>query len=167
MGGGTLTPRTFGPTSLVSHTVPFAAFVGHTSADTYVSTSARHCAIANCVLDAPVLLPAGVLVTSLEVDACDTNPTEDFGVNFLRAFGSGNVSGTGFVSSSGNPGCVVFTADVTPPHTIDNHENTYYLRFFSPVADSSLRLRAVRILYQLQVSEPSAIASFGDVPTNH
>jgi hypothetical protein len=164
-------PRTFGTDSTISHTVPAVSFTAHDmSFDTYDSTnSSRFCTVANCLLDAGVLLPAGALVTSIEVDGCD-NVTDNFQVVLRRAsvHGGTNPSVTlATATSSGNPGCVFVSADLATPETIDNGNNLYRLSFTSPVVGESLNFQAVRIFYTLQVSPASAVASFGDVPTSH
>jgi hypothetical protein len=163
-------PRTFGA-SAVSYTVPSWLLVGDDLSfpDRYDTLGvARFCIVPLCILETGVLLPAGALVTSIEVDGCDENAEANFSVSFSRAAANGGaLDNLATALSSGNPGCVFTTADLATPETIDNRNNLYQVRFFSSVADASLRVQAVRIFYTLQVSPAPAVASFNDVPPTH
>jgi hypothetical protein len=160
-------PRTFGASTVI-YTVPAWMFVGNRSTDTYSSARAtRSCAIADCQLGTSVLLPAGAVVTSIEVDGCDQDASGDFTVDFLRTAPHDVGLPTTLATATSSGGCVYTTAILGTPETIDNRNNLYLLRFSSPVVGGDLRLVAVRLFYTLQVSPAPAVASFGDVPTNH
>jgi S-layer homology domain len=170
-------PRTFGPTSAVSHTVPAFSFTefaltNNNTSQAYnsdINTGARFCTLINCRLLAPVQLPAGAHVTRIEVDGCDTNPGANFSVVLRRSqLHEGGTTQLASADSAGNPGCVFVIGDLATPETIDNRNNTYFLDYIDGgTNDASLRFTAVRIFYTLQVSPAPATATFGDVPTSH
>jgi S-layer homology domain len=169
--------RTFGPTSEVSYTVPAFSFsefelTNDNTSQAYnsdINTGARFCTLINCRLLAPVQLPAGALVTRIEVDGCDTNPAFNFSVVLRRSQAHGGAT-TALTSadSAGVPGCVFVTGNLATPETIDNRNNTYFLDYIDGgTNDASLRFTAVRIFYTLQVSPAPATATFCDVLTSH
>jgi len=53
------------------------------------------------------------------------------------------------------------------PYTVDNSNVTYLLNCQLPGSTGQLRLRAIRVTYNLQVSPAPATAAFSDVPTGH
>jgi hypothetical protein len=163
--------RTFGLVSAVSHTVSGLYFTGFEMSfpdnwDTNESGS-RGCAVADCILVAPLRLPAGALVTSIQVDVCDTSATSDATVS-LRAnpLHEATPIVLATAATSGTPGCGFVSAALATPHTVDNGTNTYSLRY-TGAPDLSTRVQAVRVFYNLQVSPAPAVATFGDVPTTH
>ncbi len=121
---------------------------------------------------AQVQLPTGVVVDSVELDACDNIATGNllFGLATATAGGtsSGNVTPIGNTGLAATPGCG-FTS-VTPGSTlvIDNQTTNYWLWLaFSADHTSNLRAAGIRVYYHLQVSPGPGVATFGDVPTNH
>jgi hypothetical protein len=165
--------RTFGTPS-VSHTLQAFAFTGD-AADSAVfdsnSSRSRFCSGSGCVFHAAVFLPAGVSVTSIELEACDTNPAGAVTVNFNQRVLLEGASppdlatvSTGFAAT---PGCALFTQALATPHTIDNVNNTYIMRVPVTGGDNTTRFQAVRIFYNLQLSPAPAVATFDDVPTSH
>jgi hypothetical protein len=165
-------PLTYGTTASVSHTLPSYLFVGDQPVsfpDLYDSNgNSRWCLTANCVLVTGLLLPAGAQVTSIAVDACDTNITKDFDVSLISInTHEGTRDTLVTATSAGVPGCVFFNASLPTPHTIDNFSKTYEVGFRDGATDDSVRFQAVRVFYTLQVSPAPATATFGDVPTPH
>jgi hypothetical protein len=114
-------------------------------------------------------LPAGAVVTRLEIAGCDNSP------HFLAAdlFRSNVPPGTGFAMLMGvstgseeTPGCGRFSGTpFSPPLVIDNEEATYWIEVITWTTDVSFE--SVRVYYTLQVSPAPAVASFGDVPPGH
>ena len=167
--------RTFGLVSTVSHTIQALAFAGYSAVDTgnvfANEFGSRFCNAPNCAFGAPVSLPAGALVTRLELEACD----DDAGggsveATLLRvtvnesAVSPLAVVGTGAPDA---PGCQVFGTDLVSPETIENADATYVARVATQGVGSATRFQAVRIFYRLQQSPAPALATFGDVPTGH
>jgi hypothetical protein len=123
-----------------------------------------------CVFEAPVQLPAGALVTRIELDACDTNAAASVTAQLYRNpdLEAGIVQlvvvSTGLVAT---PGCAFFFADLSVPETIDNFNNVYIVQVAPGATDSTTRFWAVRLYYMLQMSPAPATASFTDVPTSN
>jgi hypothetical protein len=117
--------RTFGPTSEVSYTVPAWQLVGHSDLDPYGTVEAtRHCKVVDCFLETGVLLPAGAVVTSIEVDGCDSVGQAAMSVAFMRASANGGSLVTlALVVTSGTPGCGFFSATLPTSETINNRNN--------------------------------------------
>jgi hypothetical protein len=170
--------RTFGTSSLVSHTLHATAFTGATPADNAAMASDasgdRYCLQTDrCVFRAPVLLPAGAVFVRLELEACDTSGSGQISV-FLWQPTASNVAlmaQTGSAPFEETPGCRTFASPNTA-QTIDNLNNSYFVEVlalsqFSTVLTAATQFRAVRIFYRLQVSPAPATARFLDVPTNH
>lgn len=168
--GRFLATRTFG-TGSVSHTVSGLHFTGFELSypDLWNSndSGSRSCAVPDCILVAPLDLPAGVLITAIELNACDTNFTKSATVALRQAPANEGApiilatAQTGIFS-----GCSFFTTVLQSPHTVDNVSNTYSLTY-TGADDNTTRVVAVRVFYQLQVSPAPAVATFGDVPTSH
>lgn len=121
---------------------------------------------------APVVLPSGALVSSIEMEACDSTATGQtlFGMSQVISPGVNgwNITSVGSTGTSATPGCAFFPINLTTPVTIDN-ENNIYLLFADWEGNftSNNRIHAVRIFYNLQVSPAPGTATFSDVPTGH
>jgi hypothetical protein len=126
----------------------------------------RSCAVPSCILVAPVQLPAGALISAIEMNACDTNFTLDAKVVFTQApVNEGAPVILATAQTSGLLGCT-FTTTLVQAHTVDNENNTYSLTY-TGADDNTTKLQAVRVYYTLQTSPAPAVATFSDVPTNH
>jgi len=167
------TPRTFGTASQTAHVISGPEFEPSTSGATwsYVSPMNGPFTKASSVsMLAQVRLPAGAVVTSVELEGCDT------GVLFEVLFGLQKIASpngpvdflTPIGSTGGTPGCGFFPVTPLPaftPLVIDNENNVYQVFVGAPGAGATFA--AVRVYYTLQVSPAPAVASFGDVPTSH
>jgi hypothetical protein len=172
---GPAEPRTYGLSSTVSHTLQAFQFVGFTGSD-YAEhrangSGSRFCGAASCLYETGFLLPAGSLVTSVELDACDTNAT--YGVTAIlirigRPEGPAAALASASTGPAATPGCTTVTTNLGAPPTIDNDNFSYLVQVGGFAADNSTRFQAVRIMYRLQVSPAPAVATFPvDVPTIH
>ena len=170
-------PRTFGTTSSVSYTLSGFAFSGLTPEDNSVSSvdalGGRSCSgVRDCTFAAHVSLPAGALVTNLELETCNSRSTAFVFASLIqsRTHGSG-VTSLGFVSddSATVPNCQRFVGELDS-HTINNASNIYFVRVqlsdLTTNLTANTRVQAVRIFYRLQVSSPG-LQSFTDVPPSH
>ena len=120
------------------------------------------------ILAAGVRLPAGAIVSALEISGKDSNPNWDL---YTHVAVSQKATGAGqdlsFIHTSGMSGWQVVSADY-PPFVINNDAESYTLwADFGAATDGSLVLGSVRIGYKLQVSPAPATATFADVPTTH
>ena len=162
--------RTFGP-GPVSHSVSGLQFTGFEMAypdlwNTNASGS-RSCAVPACILVAPLQLPAGALITAIELNACDMNFTKDVNVALTQApVSEGTPIILATAQTSGFAGCTFVTTVLPNPHTVDNGNNTYSLTY-SGADDNTTKLQAVRVFYHLQISPAPAVPTFGDVPASH
>ena len=165
--------RTFGTDIATSHTIQALAFASVLATDSYgIDTFySRFCTSATpCRAAAPVLLPAGALVTAIDLEACDTSATKSVQAQLLLVIASASTTVSLATASSGvaaTPGCAHFITPVVIPTTIDNFTNTYVVQIDADGTDDTARFQAVRIYYRLQVSPAPAVATFGDVPTGH
>ena len=177
MPGGTLAqdetvpqPRTFGTASLIAHTIQSFGFRPVVDTTQYTSAGlngALACTGGSCFFSAPVFLPAGALVTSIELHLCDSDPAANVSASLTRvAAPSGGATFLGSLQSSGTPGCVLVTSNLSTPETIDNQTNSYYFQV-STGGTTMTRFHSARLFYTLQVSPAPAVATFTDVPTSH
>jgi hypothetical protein len=170
-----INPRTFGIEDAIKHTVggtqfgvEISSLDGHSVSGT--ATGSVQCQQANCHLVAPLNLPAGALLSAIEVDGCDTSATDTLALQ-LRSRPANEGGATTLLASattSGAPGCVFVASALGTPVTIDNANNVYFYHVtFGGNTTGVTRLQAVRAIYNLQVSPAPAVASFGDVPLGH
>jgi len=164
--------RTFGTASTVSHTLGFSAFgaIGSSAAALADFNGQYVYCTSDCTLTAPVLLPAGAVVTIMELASCDATATGQVTVFLIKLSdpdGSDILLAAGNTGNSATPDCHLLAIPLNVAETIDNASHQYILRVFISGGDSDTRFRAVRIGYHLQVSPAPATATFNDVPTNH
>jgi hypothetical protein len=122
----------------------------------------------NCVIQAPVQLPAGALVTQVGFDGYDVDPTLDidWGIYWVSVDSSDSRGNIGWYSSSQSGGSFNATATLGSPPTVDT--NKYYFAVVAlPKLGQDLRIKGMRVVYQLQVSPAPGTATFTDVPTNY
>ena len=166
--------RTYGP-PLSMVVVDALAFVASDAAQFALFqpefAQARSCT-GTCLIHAPLSLPEGALVTSIQLEACDSTSTGRVIAALERAQ---SPQAANFVLTTAEtdpdnsllPGCGFFSGVVNPPHTIDNAHNRYRVTVGLSGGTSNTRFQAVRVFYQLQVSPPPGVATFADVPTDH
>lgn len=164
----------YGTNDSTAHTLQAFAFEPFTAADDDLSANAqmsRFCTSGTCFVEAPLLLPAGALIESFELEACDASASAfvHAALIYSGALESGSLAlaqvSTG---QSQTPGCDFFSVDLPTPETVDNFEAGYVVQvFFSGGTNASTRFQAVRVFYSLQVSPPPGTATFDDVPTGH
>jgi hypothetical protein len=117
-------------------------------------------------------LPAGALITGLELEACDSNASAQVSASLIRRASPGGTQtlGTVMTGDPQTPGCGFFGSQSNLPgtHAVDNFINSYFIRVLLDAIDSTTSLGAVRVYYRLQVSPAPAVATFpNDVPTSH
>ncbi len=111
-------------------------------------------------------LPSGESITDVELDACDTNATDDVTMEVVSTSWDGTgATPIASVSSSGSGGCGDYEAVPVTPFTVDNNNNQVVLVVFIPDTDGSTAIAGAIVHYTLQVSPAPAMPSFGDVPT--
>ena len=133
-----------------------------------MSNFARFCS-GGCGWVAGIHLPAGAILSSVELDACDTDATNQVSIAVYRSpkGGGGIIPIVPFGGTGATPGCAVFVRNATTPETINNLTNNYIIDVFSGPTNAT-SFKAVRVNYRLQVSAAPATATFpNDVPTTH
>ncbi len=111
-------------------------------------------------------LPSGALVTTVELDYCDTNATSDLTlIVFSTDYLGQGATVLGSVASATSAGCGSTTVDLSPPFQVDNFNNQMTLYVETAANDSTTILAGVILYYILQVSPAPGTATFGDVPT--
>jgi hypothetical protein len=111
-------------------------------------------------------------MSSIELDACDTDAASQVAVAVFRSVKGGGIAtaltGFGGTGVAATPGCAVFGLNLPIPETINNLDNTYVIDVVSGGGGAATRFKAVRVNYRLQVSPAPAVASFpNDVPVGH
>jgi hypothetical protein len=167
-------PRTYGTQDVTSHTVGAFGFTGADAASSALFATngfaSRFCSGAPCVFQAPVFLPAGVLVGTIELDACDTSASAGVTARLFRVpdLEAGNVELVSVSTGAAEtPGCAFFFQDLPNTEQIDNFNNNYLLQVSISGTDSTTRFWGVRVYYVLQISPPPATPTFDDVPATH
>jgi hypothetical protein len=117
---------------------------------------------------APVNLPQGAAITGIDLYYYDTNQAEELQVSLLRLPFTGGFVLLDGTNSTGWTGFGSASTNLASPVTVDSNSGLYavYL-FYAAAPTATLKWRAVRVRYKLQVSPAPAVASFTDVPTNH
>jgi len=118
-------------------------------------------------LVAPIQLPAGALITRLEVEGCDSDAWGQIWpqVKACTVFNECVVVGDPVTSAPDQPGCGRFGLPVSL--TVNNQHFAYAFVFNSATLGQSVGINAARVYYKLQVSPAPATATFADVPTSH
>jgi hypothetical protein len=172
--GPAATARTFGTGSSIVHTIQAHAFAPQGPADadrllTNGSALVRVCIGGPCQLAAPVSVPAGAVLESLELDACDNSAAGQVSAELIRVAARSSASQQLGIVQTGigaMPDCDLFSAPLTAL-TVDNRNNTYTVTVSITGGGANTALQAVRVFYHLQVSPAPAIATFDDVPPGH
>jgi hypothetical protein len=136
-----------------------APFLRYSTSDIGASTLVGH-----------LHLPAGALIDSFEVDACDIDPLVDLpNVLFYDCDDSGGGPGPCTLIDTispptGQPGCYFALGKEPLNYTIQDNANHDYI-FTAFLLDTSLvGLRGVKVHYSLQVSPAPPVPTFTDVP---
>ncbi len=119
-------------------------------------------------VEASFFLPAGAVITSIQMEGCDTSATDE--VVFILWRGNANGSFTtlsplGSTGAAETPGCGVFNLALNSPETVDN-SFTYTISLRGGTTNATT-YTAVRVMYHLQVSPAPGTATFSDVPTSY
>ena len=177
-------PKTYGNT--VSYVrVSAVALTPLGTSLAYAGTYGQRWGLAQIVIFyAPLTLPSGARIVSLDFDAVDTDPSgflqanlnvcDRYGDNCVfhpvAAAGPADCLQAGFICSgegyAGGP--VTHSADLTPDAiVVDPVDQTLFLGCRTYFDGDDHRCAGFLVGYQLQVSPAPAVATFGDVPTNH
>ena len=122
---------------------------------------------------APVHLPSGAVLQSIELDACDSNTAGSHVIALAshcdHVTGFCDLIGNQIASTSAaiNP-CKSYVQDVSGAgYVVDNTADRLLLLVVTQGGDSTTSFAGMRVGYKLQVSPSPGTATFGDVPTSH
>jgi len=123
----------------------------------------------NSFFVAPVNLPSGAIIDSLEFDYCDT---DDFSnrstLQLVLTDYKGFVLTTTPQIQSVTGGCGFVVQDVSSSAiVVDNNLHSCHLVFYHNVGDGGESIAGAIVGYKLQVSTAPGSPTFNDVPTNH
>ena len=175
-------PKAYGTTAVSYVEIPAVAFDSSLPAFPFVQDGpfARYTPGCSGCLVAPLRLPSGAKIVSLELDAVDTDAfdfafgtlwvCDRWGANCSKhpaaAVGPADCAFAGWVCTGKAfaDGPTTATADLTPDSlVVDNTQNSYLL---TASADAStVTLGGMIVGYVLQVSPAPPTATFNDVPT--
>ncbi len=163
-----MAPETYGTASLTVHTIPAYAFqAADDSIQNFTGIYNRYSPTGQEV-EAPLFLPNGALIESIELQGCDMDPAGQVVFVLFRVNSDGSFVGLSPLGATGDPatpGCGFFPQPLSAFHAVDN-SNTYYVAVRGDMTNAT-SYTAVRVRYRLQVSPAPAVAIFGDVPTSH
>jgi hypothetical protein len=166
---GLATPGTSGRL-LTVHAVEFAPIDSSTTFEALpigVVTQLRETTSGTALL-APVHLPSGAVIDEIILHACDASATSVGSVTLYDCIDDpipGSCTGLASVSTVAAVGCSTWPSGSIGV-TVQNLTDDYTLRTDWP-NDPNLGLRAVKVLYHLQVSPAPGTATFNDVATSH
>ena len=183
-------PQTYG-TSAVSYVmIPPSAFHPWDSAQSFTSLNfgngVRWGNVSGLDFVAPLRVPAGAQIVSMELDGTDSNATASvlaslYNCNYYAtgcvqypsagSSGGGDCTISGFICSgiAATPGTgFLISADLRPDLIVVNNLDDQYvvLAETNGATDGTVAIGGVIIGYVLQVSPAPAVATFPDVPTS-
>lgn len=166
-------PETYGTLATTDYVLQAYAFEPFTGAGANFilnNLGSRGCT-STCTFEAPVMLPAGAVITRLELEACDTDAAGQLTARLYRQAQLETLMTPLVAVSTGlaaAPGCALFNIAFAPTHVVDNETGTYIAEVAIAGSTIATRFQAVRLVYRLQVSPAPATASFpNDVPTGN
>jgi hypothetical protein len=165
-----IAPETYGTSSLTYLSLSAWDFRPLDSATTYgLIGSGIYNAGGGVWFEAPLRLPAGAVVSYLELYGCNSNASS---LGIITGLRNAKNDGTWpYVSGPILPamaGCTTVSTTIVPV-TVDNATNSYTVEVnLGPGASDSTRsIRSYRVGYKLQISPDPATATFTDVPVGH
>ncbi len=179
-----LGPTTYGTTATSYYVIDSSELSPITSANQYSGINnfqLRYLTnVAGLGMWAPLHLPAGALVTYLEIDYYDNSATGEV----QASFGVCGYTGESCAFQAGNPSCADAPITICSGNTaapgygstgtdmaptgivIDNFFNRYTIAVGNTTNDGSTAISQIIVGYRLQVSPAPGTATFNDVPTS-
>ena len=179
-------PLTFGTSAVSYIEIPGIAFAGTTSNVSYQQTGSYARYSTTCegfCFFAPLHLPAGARIVSLELDAEDVDGASYVEGRFTECDKFGSSCTDHPTAGAGPADCLIpgqicsgaafaggptpQVADLTPDGiTVDNQNHAYFLSAGGDTSSGTTAIGGMIVGYVLQVSPAPATATFGDVPTS-
>jgi len=165
--------KVFGTAPIIETMQGWNCLLGN-SFDTYEFLNDASIYISFGTITCGVQLPSGARLTHMELEACDEDGLDGVFADLYICPSPNDKSPlcTDPVLSvetgdAATPGCAFFRAPLPTPSTIDNATNVYQIDVATDGATNATRFRAVRLLWERQISPAPTSATFGDVPTSH
>ena len=163
-------PREFGVGVQNAYTISATTLVPVVSDTTYsfFSGLSRYRTGGSPWFHGGVTLPTGALITSMEINACDTSATATVDAYLYRCHTSEGGCDTIASVSTGTaatPGCNFFI-DSLFTETVDQLSYNYIVEVFLGATNSSTRIQSLRVFWRRQMSLAPLVATFADVPTS-
>ncbi len=172
-------PKTYGTTATSYVDAPEWEFSPVNTATHYDDVGAnsgnalRYATSGSNAFFAPLHLPSGAVLQSVELDACDSNEGDSHvigvAVHCDHITGLCAAIGDQIMSTSAaiNP-CKSYELDVSGVgYVVDNTADRLLLEVVTQGGDDTTSFAGMRVGYKLQVSPAPGTADFGDVPTSH
>lgn len=165
-------PNTYGTLDSVSFTIPAWSFqsLDGTALTGFASGPYTRYSTTTAEVLAPVFVPAGALISSIELEGCDSDAAGEVVFVMISVDNAGNftfLSPVGTTGAAASPGCNFFSQALSSDHTVDNFNNVYYVAVRNLTNTAATSYTAMRVYYKLQVSPAPGTATFTDVPTGH
>jgi S-layer homology domain len=161
-----IAPETYGTSSLTYVSLSAWDFHPLDSATTYgVTGSGIYNAGGGQYFEAPLRLPAGAVVSYLELYGCNASMGLTVTSFFSGAKNDGTWPGVNGPILAAGSGCTTVSTTIAPV-AVNNATNSYTvdLNFVTSSPDSSRSIRSFRVGYKLQISPDPGTATFTDVP---
>ena len=173
-------PDTYGTSAITYYAVDATAFTLNSDGFHYSCLDICQYRYLNdtpaAVMVAPLHLPAGAMLTYIELDYFDTSTTGEEHVDLVVCDAQGQ-SCAGVPSPCGDTVCsgIAETGGASAANydltasdiVIDNSQHRYFLFAGNTTVDGTTAMGQVVIGYHLQVSPAPDTATFADVPTSH
>lgn len=164
----------WGTSAITYYTVAASEFLPKDSTmgyATFVSPMGRYSTSSGAVFQAGPHIPGGALLTYLEFDFCDSDPSGSLELDLSDCdyLGICNYPPMASIISPFNqPACGTFAwTDLTPlNYTVNNYSRRLVLEILTGTGGVDKSFYGAVIGYRLQVSQPPGSPTFNDVPTN-
>jgi hypothetical protein len=167
------TPRTYGTKDATFYRLNPADFVPFSDGVTYFNSGGalNGTNAGGSAFFASLHLPSGAVLTSFELDGCDTaNDSKVVRADLRQCDAVGqNCVLIKSLQIEDDIGCELVFHDLTldPIEYFNDTGHQLYVQVTTESGDGTTSLRGVVVSYRLQVSPPPATATFGDVPTDY
>jgi hypothetical protein len=152
------------------HATGFTPLFSGIEFGTIPDTSLRYISLSNSrstpYLAAPVDLEHGMLLTALDVSACNSEADNTATVELVACQMGGACSVVASVVITPALGCKIVRTDITPV-TINLTSFNYHLRYTQTIYADTQSFDVVRVYWKRQMSPAPLTQTFADVPPTH
>ena len=164
-------PRTYGTKAESFYRLNPPDFVPYSDGTSYFNGggSVATPVASGAFFSASVHLPSGAVLTSVELDGCDTAPDAKFlTAQIMQCDRLGaSCAEIANLKPADNGGCQAVSHDLTLDPTAYVNDATHQLLALVTMDSNFTSLRGIVVGYKLQVSPAPVTATFADVPTDY